>query len=431
MLVTIHPAQQLKGTIHLPGDKSISHRGIILGAISRGKTVVNHFLRSADCLNTMRAFQAMGVQITHQEDQVVINGEGISHLKAPQQTLQMGNSGTTTRLLSGVLAGRPFSSKLEGDPSLSKRPMRRITVPLSKMGARIQATSQGTLPIHIQGSDHLQGIHYVMPVASAQVKSSLILAALQAQSETTIVEPIPSRDHTERMLEKFSPQSIQKQGNEITICPQQPLKGQVVNVPGDMSSAAFYLVAGALVPNSKICLKNVGINSTRSGLLKIMERMGAQIQIVNQKSGVEPSADLLVKTSTLKPVRVTKTEIPALIDEVPLVALLAARAKGISKITGAQELRYKESDRLQTTTEELQKLGIAIKELPDGFVIDGRKTWEPQQLLVDSHHDHRIAMMLAVAGLLMPQPIKIKHADSIKISYPQFFRDLQRLEVTK
>ncbi|QBP18317.1 3-phosphoshikimate 1-carboxyvinyltransferase [Acetilactobacillus jinshanensis] len=427
--VVIGRANGLHGSLTIPGDKSISHCSVIFGSISKGKTVINHFLKSADCLCTIKAFQQMGVKIASHGDQVVINSQGIDHLHAPKTKLQMGNSGTTTRLITGLLSGQPFNTTLVGDASLSKRPMKRISVPLNKMGAKVKTTRQGTLPLEINGGQKLHGINYVMPVASAQVKSSIILAAIQASTPTKITEPIFSRDHTERMLKKFSPNSIKRNGHDIVITPHQAFTSQTIDVPGDISSAAYFMVAGAIVPDSEICLKNVGVNPTRTGLIKVMKQMGANIQLKNlHNRDSEPAADIIVKSSKLHPCHITGDIIPALIDEVPLVALLGACADGVTKVTGAQELRYKESNRLATTTEELQKMGVKIKELPDGFVIDGSQPWQSKTDDLDSHNDHRIAMMLAVAALIAKEPVKIHHADSIRISYPTFFKDLKKLE---
>ncbi|MHA8262662.1 3-phosphoshikimate 1-carboxyvinyltransferase [Lactobacillaceae bacterium Melli_B3] len=415
----------LHGTINIPGDKSISHRSIILGAISNGKTTVKHFLKSADCHSTMHAFEAMGVKIETTADQVTIHGNGITSLHAASGQLDMGNSGTTTRLISGLLAGQPFDSELFGDASLSKRPMKRIIAPLTEMGATIDS-HEDKLPMTIHGGS-LHGIEYHLPVASAQVKSAIILAALQADGDTTIIESTKSRDHTERMLTAFSPNSIELGDHQITIHPHQSFTAQSITVPGDISSAAFWLVAGALVPNSKITVKNVGINPTRTGILNVLKRMGAKLSLANQSDAAEPSADITVAAGPLKAFTVGADEIPGLIDEVPLLALLAAKADGTSKITGAEELRFKESDRLHVIATEFQKLGIAIEELPDGLIIDGTKPWHVNDSQLDSHLDHRIAMTLKIASLLVDAPVTIKNFDCINISYPTFNNDLEQL----
>ncbi|GAO99526.1 3-phosphoshikimate 1-carboxyvinyltransferase [Fructobacillus ficulneus] len=415
----------LRGTITIPGDKSISHRSIIFGAISSGTTTVSHFLKSADCLSTMQVFRDLGVNIQEDDDQVQIKGLGLTGLQEPTVDLDMGNSGTSTRLISGLLAGQPFASRMVGDASLSKRPMGRVIDPLTEMGATFDSDDRH-LPMTVHGG-HLQGMRYRLPVASAQVKSAVILAALQAEGPTVIEEPSPSRDHTERMLQTFSPQSISRTAHEITITPGQPFAGQAIIVPGDISSAAFWLVAGAIVPGSEITIKNVGINPTRTGILNVLDRMGAQVTQTNHQDQVEPSADLTVTFSDLQPFEVGAEEIPGLVDEVPLLALLAARANGISKITGAEELRFKESDRLQVVTQEFKKLGIQIEELPDGLVIDGRQPWHLEDANLDSHDDHRIAMTLKIASLLVDKPVNIKNFEAVNISYPTFMTDLEHL----
>lgn len=419
---------KLTGRITVPGDKSISHRSIIFAAISTGVTTIDNFLKSADCLSTMQAFKDLGVKIDERDGQVVITGVGLKGLTQSSQPLDMGNSGTSTRLITGLLAGQDFDSKLVGDASLSKRPMARVTDPLGQMGADFTST-ENHLPLTVFGRP-LHGIHYRLPVASAQVKSAIILAALQATGDTVIEEPTASRDHTERMLAAFSPASIDREDHKITIHPGHPLTAQHVTVPGDISSAAFWLVAGAIVPGSSITIENVGINQTRTGILSVLKQMGAQLSIQERPQAneeTEPSADITITASALKPFEIGAEDIPALVDEVPLLALLAARADGVSRITGAEELRFKESDRLAVVAEEFRKLGIAIEELPDGFVIDGRKSWQVQNTDLDSHQDHRIAMTLKIASLLVPEDVTIRDFDAVNISYPSFLADLQRL----
>ncbi len=365
------PSTDLHGTLVVPGDKSISHRGIMLGAISEGTTHLSHFLTSADCLSTLAAFQQLGVHIERDGQDVTIHGVGLHGLKPSAQPLDMGNSGTTTRLISGLLAGQSFTSTLIGDASLSKRPMKRVSVPLSEMGANIE-TTDGHLPMTITGSP-LHSVTYQLQVASAQVKSALILAALQADKPSTLVEQLPTRDHTERMLTQFGGDiATAADGVTITVQPQPHLTGQTMTVPGDMSSAAFFMVAASLVPNSKITLKDVGLNKTRTGLLNILQRMGGKVSIDAAPTDGEPIGDLTIETADLHPINIGAADIPAVIDELPLVALLAAKADGISRITGAEELRVKETDRIAAIVQEFTKLGINIEELPDGFVIDGR-----------------------------------------------------------
>ncbi|AFR99389.1 3-phosphoshikimate 1-carboxyvinyltransferase [Lentilactobacillus buchneri] len=416
----------LQGELAVPGDKSISHRGIMFGAISEGTTILHHFLTAEDCLSTLKAFQQLGVPITRDGDTVTIQGVGLHGLHQAEQPLDMGNSGTTTRLIMGLLAGQNFPSELTGDASLSRRPMRRVSEPLAEMGANIEVTD-GHLPAVING-EQLHGVDYHLKVASAQVKSALILAALQADGISILVEKQPTRNHTEKMLRAFGAE-IETESDDVTITvyPEPHMKGITLNVPGDMSSAAFFMVAASLVPGSKVTLRNVGMNDTRTGLYSILKRMGGRISLSNEQSTGEPTADLTVEAAELKPIEIGADEIPAVIDELPLVALLAAKANGISKITGAGELRVKETDRISAIVTEFRKLGIDIQELDDGFIIDGRKPWQVLDSKLDSHGDHRIGMVMAVAALLVDQPLTLTGADSINISYPEFFDDLATL----
>lgn len=416
----------LHGDLAVPGDKSISHRSVILSSISEGTSHINHFLASDDCISTINAFRAMGVEIDLDGDELTVEGVGLNGLSKPENKLDMGNSGTTTRLLSGLLAAQKFTTNLIGDDSLSKRPMKRVSEPLSMMGANIE-TTDGHLPMTIH-EGHIKAVKYELPMASAQVKSAIILAALNADKDSIIVEPQVTRDHTETMLNQFSDNVIERHGDEITVRNQPKLTAQDFNVPGDISSAAFFLVAATLVPNSYIVLKNVGINPTRTGIIDVLIKMGANIKLLNQSNGSEPTADIEVTyTPDLKPIDVTEESIPLMIDELPLVALLASRADGHSTITGAEELRFKETDRIKTVVMELQKLGIQITELPDGFSIDGSKNWQVVDSSLDSHGDHRIGMTLAVAALLLDTDVQLNGEDAISISYPQFFDHLKHL----
>ncbi len=348
------PTGGLHGTLVVPGDKSISHRGIMLGAISEGTTKLSHFLTSADCLSTLAAFQQLGVPIERVGTNVTIQGVGLHGLHASGQPLDMGNSGTTTRLIMGLLAGQNFDTTLIGDQSLSKRPMRRVSEPLARMGATIE-TTDGHLPVTIKGR-RLRATHYQLKVASAQVKSAMILAALQATEPSTLTELLPTRDHTERMLTAFGGQiNTAADGVTITVQPQPHLFGQTMTVPGDMSSAAFFITAASLVPGSTITLKDVGLNKTRTGLLDILRRMGGKVTISTEPTNGEPIGDLTVQSADLKPIEIGKDDIPAVIDELPLVALLAAKANGVSRITGAEELRVKETDRISAIVTEFKK----------------------------------------------------------------------------
>ncbi|MCX8743774.1 3-phosphoshikimate 1-carboxyvinyltransferase [Lactobacillus sp. B3795] len=416
----------LHGDLAVPGDKSISHRSVILSSISEGTSHIHHFLASDDCISTINAFREMGVKIDLAGDELTVTRIGLNGLQAPQTKLEMGNSGTTTRLLSGLLAAQKFTTELIGDDSLSKRPMKRVSEPLSMMGASIE-TTDGHLPMTINPGN-IKAVKYELPMASAQVKSAIILAALNADEDSVIIEPQVTRDHTETMLNQFGDSVIERHGNEITVHHQPKLTAQEFNVPGDISSAAFFLVAATLVPNSHIVLKNVGINPTRTGILDVLIKMGANIKLLNQTNGSEPTADIEVTyTPDLKPIKLNEESIPLMIDELPLVALLAARSNGHSTITGAEELRFKETDRIKTVVAELQKIGIHIEELPDGFSIDGSKDWQVVDASLDSHGDHRIGMTLAVAALLLDTDVQLNGEDAISISYPQFFDHLQNL----
>lgn len=417
----------LKGELAVPGDKSISHRGIILGAISRGTTELTHFLPSEDCLSTIRAFQDLGVAIERQGDHVFVHGVGLNGLKKPDHPLDMGNSGTTTRLLLGLLSRQNFTTELTGDASLSRRPMRRVTDPLTQSGSIFKVSNRGTLPITVCGRPESAPIHYRLPVASAQVKSALILAALQADGESTIIEKQPTRNHTELMLRAFGAEIDQK-GLEITVSGRPELSGRPLTIPGDMSSAAFFIAAATLVKGSEIRLVNVGLNPTRTGFLDILRRMGADVTVRNRDNSGEPSGDLLIRSAGLHAVTLSSQDIPGAIDELPLIGLLATQAEGTTVIHGAEELRVKETDRIAVVTEELRKLGASITELPDGMTINGPTPLNPREThVVDTHGDHRIGMMLGVAALLSRRELVLSGADAVAVSYPEFFRDLSRL----
>lgn len=416
----------LHGSLLVPGDKSISHRAVMLGAISEGETEISHFLTGEDCETTIKAFQALGVRIEQAGTNVRVEGQGLANLKAPAQPLSMGNSGTTTRLIMGILAGSSFSTTLTGDQSLQRRPMRRVSEPLKEFGGEVQLTADGTLPATIIGHQ-LHGAKYEMKVASAQVKSALIFAALQAKQSSIIVEKLPTRNHTEIMLHQFDAHIRTVDNKVIIVDPGEKLVGQEVTVPGDMSSAAFFLVAATIVPHSKVTLKGVNLNPTRTGIIDILQQMGAKLSIEEQFSTGEPSGDITVENSALRPIHLTDEDIPAVIDELPLVALLAACSDGQSTIRGAQELRVKETDRIKTVVAELRKLGVQVKELPDGMVIDGRPSWDIQDPQLDSYGDHRLGMMDAIAALKADQPLQLAHEDAVAVSYPGFFADLATL----
>lgn len=416
----------LHGTLVVPGDKSISHRAVMIGAISQGETRIHHFLRGQDCLRTIQAFRNLGVKIEDDSETVIVHGHGFTGLHPASQPLQMGNSGTTTRLLMGILAGSNFTTHLIGDQSLEKRPMDRVSKPLHAFGGEIQLTAAGTLPATIKGQ-HLHGTKYQMTVASAQVKSALIFAALQADQPSTIIEKLPTRNHTEIMLRQFGADVQTVDQQTIRIQPHPHLIGQELTVPGDISSAAFFMVAATILPHSQVTLHGVNLNPTRTGILKVLKKMGAQIDVQSQSTVGEPRGEITVKSSKLSPITIGPADIPAVIDELPLVALLAACADGRSTITGAQELRVKETDRIKTVTQELRKLGVHVQELPDGMIIDGRPEWDLQDTVMDSYGDHRVGMMDSIAALKSPQPLQLKNEDAIAVSYPNFFDDLNHL----
>ena len=412
----------LRGEVTIPGDKSISHRAVMLGAISEGTTRITNFLRGADCLSTIACFRKMGIDIEESLDQILVHGKGLHGLQAPADILDAGNSGTTTRLISGILAGQSFESTLTGDASIQKRPMKRIITPLTMMGADVESLSgDGCAPLRIRGS-HLKGIDYHSPVASAQVKSCILLAGLYTDSVTSVTEPYVSRDHSERMLSSFGA-ALKTDGCTVSIQPEPRLMGQEVAVPGDISSAAYFIAAALLVPGSKLLIKNVGINPTRDGILRICRRMGANITILNRRDhGREPVADLLVKHSPLKGTVIEGAVIPTLIDELPILAVMAAFAEGSTVIRDAQELKVKESNRLDILVHHLSAMGADITGTEDGMVINGGRPLHGAVL--ESHLDHRIAMSFAVAGIAAQGETEILQADCVDISYPGFYRDL-------
>ncbi len=426
MFKTIRKARGINGTIAVPGDKSISHRGLLLGAIAEGKTKISNLSSSADVRSTWHCLKKLGVEIQEQDNSLEITGNGFYGLKASSEPLDCVNSGTTMRLLSGILAAQPFSSTLVGDESLSKRPMKRIIEPLTQMGAKIQCQPGGLAPIKIQGGQ-LNPIHYHSPIASAQVKSCLLLAGLYAQGVTTVIEPQLSRDHTERMLTDFGV-TVKRNGLAVFIEGKQTLYGCEISVPGDFSSAAFFIGAALIVPDSELTIKNVCLNSTRTGLLKVLKEMGAKINIqqYKQKSS-EPIGDLTVATSQLNGVEIPPESVPKLIDEVPILAVIATQAKGTTQLTGAKELRVKESDRLRTIVNNLSLMGITIKEKEDGFIIEGRQ--KLNGAVIDSYGDHRIAMAFAIAGLIAEEETRLMNTQCVEISMPNFFETLNRIKV--
>ena len=415
----------LRGSIRVPGDKSISHRSIIFGSLAEGETKVYDILRGEDVLSTIQVFRDLGVEIEDKDGVITIQGVGMTGLKAPKKPLDMGNSGTSIRLISGVLAGADFEVEMFGDDSLSKRPMDRVTLPLTKMGAKISGQTERDLPpLHLKGSKNLTPIEYELPIASAQVKSALIFAALQAQGQSIIVEKERTRNHTEDMLHQFGGH-LSLEGKKITVQGPQKLTGQKVVVPGDISSAAFWLVAGLIVPNSRVELKNVGINETRTGILDVIRAMDGKLELTDIDP-IAKSATLIVETSDLKGTEIGGALIPRLIDELPIIALLATQAEGVTVIKDAEELKVKETDRIQVVADALNSMGAAISPTADGMIINGKSSLHGAK--INTFGDHRIGMMTAIAALLVKEgEVDLDRAESINTSYPSFFDDLESL----
>ncbi|MCM3571659.1 3-phosphoshikimate 1-carboxyvinyltransferase [Mesobacillus subterraneus] len=415
----------LEGQVKVPGDKSISHRAVMFGSIANGVTRIENFLPGEDCLSTISCFRQLGVEIVQNGSDVTVTGKGTAGLRQPQETLYVGNSGTTIRLMMGILSGLPFKSTLEGDESIARRPMTRVTLPLSKMGASITGRNNGEFtPLTVQGQK-LNGITYELPVASAQVKSAILLAGLQAEGETVVVEPVKTRDHTERMIKQFGCQ-VERKENAVKVTGGQMLKGTDINVPGDISSAAFFLVAAAVVPGSDIILRNVGLNPTRTGIIDVLRAMGADF-IVEPYEGesAEPAGDIRIKHSELRGTIIEGDLIPRLIDEIPVIALLATQAEGKTVIKDAGELKVKETNRIDTVVNELKKLGADIEATDDGMIIQGNQSL--QGGTVSAHGDHRIGMMLSIAALLCKRDVILEQSEAVAVSYPGFFDDLYSL----
>lgn len=418
----------LRGELAVPGDKSISHRAVMLGALAKGTTSVTNFLKGADCLSTISCFEKMGIEIEQLPSEILIHGKGLHGLNAPETILDAGNSGTTTRLLSGILAGQAFCTTLTGDASIQKRPMTRIITPLSQMGGKIESLSDnGCAPLKITGHP-LKPIHYLSPVSSAQVKSCVLLAGMYADGITKVTEPYLSRNHSELMLRSFGADVI-SEGTTAAITGNPVLEGQNVIVPGDISSAAYFIAAGLLIPGSEILIKDVGINPTRDGILKVCADMGADIQLLNKREyGKEPVADILVKHSELKATVIEGALIPTLIDELPMLAVMAAFAQGTTVIRDAQELKVKESNRLDIIVQHLSAMGTDIIPTEDGMEIHGGKPLKGAVL--DSYMDHRIAMSFAVAGMAADGETEILNASCVDISYPEFYRDMAAISAS-
>ena len=433
----IHTSHGLHGEIEIPGDKSISHRSVMFGALAKGTTEITHFLQGADCLSTIGCFRAMGIEIENTPEKILVHGRGLHGLTAPAGTLDVGNSGTTTRLISGILSGQPFATTLSGDASLNSRPMKRIMEPLSLMGADIQSQNgNGCAPLqinhHLNPGSHpeLKHTHYRSRVASAQVKSAVLLAGLYADGVTEVTEPTLSRNHTELMLNGFGANVITINHDDgsatASIQPCEELFARQIQVPGDISSAAYFIAAGLLVPNSELLIRNVGINPTRAGLLEVCRAMGADITYVNQTSASgEPTADLLVRSSSLHGTTVEGAIIPTLIDEIPMIAVMAAFAEGTTVIKDAAELKVKETDRIKTTTEALLAMGADVVPTEDGMIIHGGNPLHGTD--INSYLDHRIAMAFSIAGLAAAGTTTIQDSRCVDVSYPEFYKSLGAL----
>lgn len=419
-------SQPLKGEIRIPGDKSISHRSVMFGSIAQGTTEINGFLQGADCLSTIACFRQMGVEIENHGETVLVHGNGLRGLKKPESVLDCGNSGTTTRIISGLLAAQDFTVTLTGDASIQKRPMRRIIEPLTLMGAKITSKRHNDCaPLVITGS-HLHGINYRTKVASAQVKSAILLAGLYADNETRVTEPSLSRNHTELMLRHFGA-DLRTKGTTAIIRPAKELHARHIVVPGDISSAAYFIAAGAIVPGSEILIHNVGVNPTRAGMIKICQDMGADISLLNYSEAEgEPTADILIRSGSLQGVTIGGSMIPTLIDELPILAVMACFAQGTTVIRDAAELKVKESNRIEAVVKNLKAMGADVEETPDGMIINGGRPLHGA--LLDSRMDHRIAMSFAVAGLAAEGETKIAGGECVNVSYPSFYEDLQKLQ---
>ena len=424
-MVECRKSGSLKGEIQVPGDKSISHRAVMLGSLAKGTTRITGFLQGADCLSTISCFEKMGVSIENKGDVVLVHGNGLHGLKKPETILDCGNSGTTTRLISGILSAQDFDVTLTGDASIQKRPMKRIMEPLSRMGADITSIrGNDCAPLLIRGTK-LHGIHYTSKVASAQVKSAILLAGLYADGITQVTEPFVSRNHSERMLKLFGA-SVSTEGTTASISPATQLYGQKVMVPGDISSAAYFIAAGLMVPGSEILIKNVGINPTRDGLLHVCRAMGADLTLLNVRGQEgEPTADILVRHSALHGTTVGGAIIPTLIDELPMIAAMAAAAEGETRICDAGELKVKESNRIAVMVENLTAMGADVTETEDGMIIRGGKPLHGA--VINSHLDHRIAMTFAVTAQCAEGLTTIQGADCVNISYPRFYEELMGL----
>ncbi len=424
--IVVRPAISIKGEITVPGDKSISHRAVMLGSLGDGQTEITGILESEDTMRTIEAFRLMGVDIEESGSGTIsILGRGLDGLEEPSDVIDAGNSGTTARILSGLLSGQRFFSVITGDASLRTRPMARVVEPLKMMGAQIWGREEGRLiPLAIKGGG-LSSIDYESSISSAQVKSAILFAAIYAKGTTTVKEPIKSRDHTERMLSAFGA-DIKVEDTEVTVVPGKRLSGQTIAIPGDISSAAFFIVASTILSDSTVTINNVGLNPTRTGIISLLKRMGAKINIVNERDkGGEPTGDIIVRSAQLKGIEIGAEDIPWMIDEIPILCVAASLAEGQTIIKGAEELRVKESDRIAVMTEELTKLGVKIEEKRDGMIINGVKDFNGASC--DSHGDHRVAMALTIAGLKASEESVIENSECIDTSFPGFVELLERV----
>jgi len=418
----VKPANRICGEIEVPGDKSLSHRSLIFSSLAQGQSVIEKPLKGQDVLSTKSCLEALGVQITEKDDRFIVNSPGIDHFTAPMGALDCGNSGTTIRLLMGLLAGLPFDTMLVGDESLSKRPMKRVSEPLSLMGGEFELTNGDYPPLTVKGrkdGKKLKGINYALQKASAQIKSAIMIAALSAEGETTLTGKIQSRDHTERLLPHFGGK-LAVSNESIKVAPQRNFTPNNFTIPGDPSSVAFWIAAVLLLENSEMTFKNVLLNKTRLGFIEVVKRMGAEIKIEFETETPEPVGTISVKSSPIKGVEVFPEEIPSLIDEIPILMVLATKARGTTKVTGAKELRVKESDRLQAMEDNLIKMGIKLTCFEDGFTLEGEQSLKGGAE-IETFHDHRIAMAFSIAALSADAPITIKDHEIVNVSYPGFY----------
>ncbi|BAG14146.1 3-phosphoshikimate 1-carboxyvinyltransferase [Candidatus Endomicrobiellum trichonymphae] len=428
MEIKLKKTNYVSGVIEVPSDKSITHRAVMLSSLAEGNSIVRDYLPSDDCNRTIEAFRQMGVEIKIDNGSLYVKGAGLK-LAKPQNgkyNIYAGNSGTTTRLLSGILAGQDFETVITGDDSLSKRPMRRVILPLSQMGANIKS-NDGLLPLIIKGRNPLKELNYESDKSTAQVKSAILFAGLFADGATTYKEPVKSRDHSERMLKAFGV-NIKVNGNFVTVYPAEKLIAQDITVPGDISSAAFFIAAALIVPDSNLTIRNVGVNPTRDGLIEVLKQMGADITLANMREiSQEPVCDIVVKYSKLKAADIDASLVPRMVDEIPVFVLIATQADGITRISGAKELRVKESDRIESVTSQFKKLGAQIESLEDGFIINGNSKFNLAGTIVDSFDDHRIAMTLAIASLIAEGETIIRDSHCVDISFPGFYKVLNNI----